>query len=310
MKKTLIALAAGSMMGLTVATSALAAPIYLNNGIDFAFDALPGTQTSAISTLGYTGTTATSIYLGNPATPGTQVVDTNIQGVMNAYGFATGAHTAVDTTTPLNFNYPSNPAGMNINALNNVPAPANTNGFTAGEGFPNYGVFGAWGLTYTYVLNGVSTGTTVAFNSGYFDVFYENGTGPKQVARMNVKGSETLPANLNLFGWLSFDFDSNGTDDSDAFVRDFWQWASPSAGSFYDQWLIAEDAVQWTLGTNVNPPIPTANQLWESPTGALIRQTTLNGEIAFNIPEPGSLALLGLGLAGLGLLQRRRQQVK
>lgn len=310
MKKTLIAVAAGTVMGMTLATSAMAAPIYLNNGIDFAQDSLVGTQTSAVASLGYTGTLATSIYLGNPAAVGTQVVDTNIASVMNGYGFVAGAHTAVDASTPLNFLYPSNPAGMNVNALNNSPAVVNTNGFTSGEGFPNYGVLGTWGLTYTYVLNGVTTGSTVAYNAGYFDVFYEDGTGPKQVARMNVKSSETLPANLNIFGWLSFDFDGNGTDDADAFVQDFWKWTSPTAGSFYDQWLIAEDSVQWTLSTNVNPPIPTADQLWQSGTGALIRQTALNGEISFNIPEPGSLALLGLGLAGLGLLQRRRQQAK
>jgi PEP-CTERM motif len=37
--------------------------------------------------------------------------------------------------------------------------------------------------------------------------------------------------------------------------------------------------------------------------------TNHNGSATFDIPEPGSLALLGLALAGLGMTQRRRKQV-
>lgn len=303
MKKTTFALAAIAAIGFS--TAAVATPIVIDNGVDFGANG--STSTSAVSELGYTGTLATSIYLGNPAVVGTTVIDTNQVSVMNAYGFAPGAHTSIGGTG-LNFSYPSNPGNLNINALNNVPAVTDANGFVSGEGFPAYGQFGTWGLTYEYTIFGVTTGTEVDYTSGYFNVYYQSGAGNphdgEQVLRLNLTASDFQGVNLELSGYSSFDFDGNGTDDSTAFSQAFW--SSASGLNFYNTWLTSPSTLTWVLDTNVNPPLPTANQLWAAPSGALFRQSTLDGSINLSVPEPGSLALLGLALAGLGYSQRRR----
>ena len=106
-KKTLAAL----MICGAMASPASASLFMINNGVDYGSNG--STSTTAINELGYTGTLATSIYLGNPAVAGTQVIDTNIASVMNSYGFSAGTHPTLSGGTQT-FYYPSNPDNLNV----------------------------------------------------------------------------------------------------------------------------------------------------------------------------------------------------
>lgn len=328
MKKTLVAAAIAGLF----ASAASASTFYLNPGFDGGFAPDGDTLTAEIYELGYTGTLATSFYLGDPATPGTMVVDTNIKSVMDSYGFSAGTFQSIaNPSNPVTLSYPVAPGQLNIDNLNTVdPSSSDFEGFVNGQqvlyGTPTQnGV--TWGLTYLYNIVGETTATGVSFTSGYFDVFYATGNTPAdwtQVLRLNVTGSELNVANLDIFGNVTFDFNGDGTDDAAAspFIQNLFVDAA-SGKSFYDLWLAGLPsplAVGWKLDTNVNPPLPTANQLVAfqygcSPTGgdcktSLVRQTTLDGSVTFNVvPEPSALLLLGAGLLGIGASRRLGRKV-
>ncbi|HEY1396032.1 PEP-CTERM sorting domain-containing protein [Roseateles sp.] len=312
-KQAKLALAAMTLAAATL--PAMAAPLYINTGQDFVPEPNGSTNTTTFDQLGYSGTLATSIYLGSPATPGTTVIDTNIPSVMNFYGFSAGTHTTLSGGSA-SFNYPNAPAQTNIDSLNNPTNPSDLNGFVGGVGFPAYGfgnvggLGGAWGLTYSYQIvgktvdsNGDGVSDYVAYTGGVFSVFYQSAaTDPnngKEVLRLIVTGSQIELTNLNVEGYVDYSYAGG-----DTFVQNFFN-SGEGLGSLYSNWLNNSISVSWVLDTNVDPPIPTPAQLYNS-GAALIRQSTLDGSLVINVPEPGTLALVGLALAGVGFAQRRR----
>lgn len=296
------------LVGSVFAATANASSFFITADQDYNGDG--DASTGAITELGYTGTLSTSFYSDPLLSVGSTVIDTNIKSEMDALGYVDGAATAVDGTTPLTFKYPTLSSELNIDGLNPLSAFDDVENFnTIGSG---------WALTYQFKLEGTVTATGVEYTDGFIDVFYNmippfdadlDDAFQTQVGRINVIGSDLSAANLFVYGEYSFDFDGNGTDDAagDAFVQNFFTDIDTGL-TYYDAWSAANPApVNFVLDTNVNPPIPTADQLAFTSLGGVMRQATQDGSVTMTVPEPGSLILIGAGLLGLGMSSRKRK---
>lgn len=273
-------------------------------------------KTGAFYELGLTGTLATSIYQAGLGF-GSTIIDTNVTSILNDYGVTNGTFPSVDNTEQVGLSDTPTLAQRNVDALNSVPA-AQSEAFNVDLGFP---AGQGWQLYFDYYLEGTLTNIP-SFNDGYFIFYFDDiataGLDNIPVLRVNITGSSLNLANLDLFGTVSFDFDDNGTNDcTTAFCQNFWNFQTGNL-KWYDLEGQGLD-ITYRFDTNVNPPFPSLDQLTET-TGKAgtpqegnkywVRQSTLDSSARFDIPEPGSLALLGIGLAGIGLrLGSRRKRV-
>ncbi len=321
MNKFSRALAAVAAVGLSH-TAAYASPVTLNTGVDYNGDG--STQTSAANSLGFTGSLSTSVFIGNPLAAGTTVITTNNSTVLNANGFATTATTnilggALDTPASDNKPKSASRAQLNIDDVNSDVDPFDYNGFVNGVNPAtayNASLGGSsWALTYDYVLNGkVNSNGFIDYTSGSFNIFYNAKDAGGSAVTLKVLELDLFTAsnqvnNLPLSGKLDFGFLTSLSAADQTFVKNFWQDAQPGGTSFYDKWMADPVAITWYMNTNENPAKIKVDQLFtgKPESSNIFRQTAWNGEFSFNVPEPGSIALVGLALTGLAFASRRKK---
>lgn len=288
MKKFVLSAAAAAFVSTAGAT-----PFVIDIGADVSGNG--DTFTSPVDNLGFTGTTFYTVFLDNNTNVGSSVRVTNSVSVLNTYGFGT-------TGLPA----PKDPDTINIDTLNT--GVADGNGFTNGVSAPAvFGFFGLWGLTYSLDLTGtITNGGFINYTGGTVTLYYRDSTVPPgtKVAELDVTGSNNNINQLSLSGVLDYSWvDANPL--ADLFVKNFFSDVA-SGQNFYD---IDPEALSFRINATENPTTITQSTIVSNePQTFLFRRTTLDGNISFNVPEPTSIALVGLALTGLAVATRRRRK--
>lgn len=147
---------------------------------------------------------------------------------------------------------------------------------------------------------GETVGVAAQIVSGSIDIFYQDAGTNVLVAQLNnLVGSATI-GDIVIDGEVDF---SNVAAADLALAQNLFFFADGS--SWYDLWSGA-GGDPLVISSRFDTNIDQLTVLAGNPGYDFLRETDLDGSVRFDVPVPAPLALMGLGLLGLGFSRRKR----